>query len=170
MAADDDFPENHITGGAGEQSTDVMYSIQSASYPYAVVRINAVDFVQMLCRKIEQDMSVRVLDSSKYSYAQLYEFKQLLLLDVFFRDQYANLQELVRVLSRSGEREVTREPEMYFRSSRPYIRLHLKGEHESVEKQLVLKQTILLEDDVTVEYYVCTDSVVYWRAKSFDDE
>ena len=155
-------------GGTGEQSSDVMYSIQSSSFPYRVVEVNAVDFVTILCQTIARKMSEHVMDSSKYSDAQIEQFKRSLRMDVFFRDRYANLQELVRVLRRDGHREIIREPETYVRSLRPYIRLHLAGEHESVEKQLIVKETILLDDDTYVEYYICTDCVVYWRSVTFD--
>lgn len=154
--------------GYSKNMQDVKYSIQSASFPYNIVEVNALDFVTILCQTISRNMSIHVINSSKYSDDQIDKFKQLFLNDVFFRDLYSNQQELARVLSRHGEREVIRDPETYVFSSRHYIRLYVAGENTPHETQLIINRTILLEDNVYIEFYVCTDCVIFWRFKTFE--
>lgn len=146
----------------------MKYSIQSASFPYNIVHVNALEFATILCQTISRNMSIHVMDSSKYSDEQIDKFKQLFLSDVFFRDRYSNEQELARVLTQHGEREVMRAPEKYVKSSRNYIRLYIAGENSPRETQLIINRTILLEDEVYVEFYVCTDCVIYWRFKAYE--
>ena len=112
-------------------------------------------------------MSIHIIDSSKYSDEQINKFKQLFLNDIFFRDCYSNQQELARVLSRHDELEVMRDPEKYVQSSRNYTRLYVGSENTLHETQLIINRTIL-ENDVYVEFYVCTNCLIYWRFKTFE--
>ena len=153
-----------------DPSRDVKYSIQNPHFPYnMIVDVNAFEFATILCRTISKKMLIHIIDSSKYSDEQINKFKQLFLNDIFFRDCYSNEQELARVLSRHDELEVMRDPEKYTQSSRNYIRLYVGCENTLHETQLIINRTILLENDVYVEFYVCTNCQIYWRFKTFEE-
>jgi hypothetical protein len=42
-----------------------MFPNQSASFPYPIVEVNAVDSVTILCQTIARKMSAHVMESSK---------------------------------------------------------------------------------------------------------